>query len=149
MDAPRARDARAKEVLGRGLAHRASDAHHEPVGVTGAPLVGKTEQELLCVVVLGAHDGAAALVRKGEQCRIWLARHHDAGSPRLDGGRRKVVAVDLLAEERHKDGARANLARVNLDRAFDARRGRALKQLRPRGEHEVCDVHGKHRFPLT
>jgi hypothetical protein len=147
VDAARGGNARAQKVLRRGLAHRAGNPHHQPVGVTSTPLVGKAKQELLGVIVLGSHHGAAALSRKGKKRGLRLARHHDARCSRLNGGSRIVVAVNLLAEKRHKDGASADLARVYLDRASDVRGRRSLEQFRPRCEHEVCYVHRKHRLP--
>ena len=115
--------------------------------MTGAPLVGQAEQELLRVVALGAHHGAAALAGKPEKGDVGIARHHDAGSPRLDGSGGVVVAIDILAEKRHEDRAGANFSRVDLDRAGNACAWRSLEQLRPRCDHEVFDVHGKHRSP--
>ena len=94
-----------EHLLRGGLAHRARDAHDEPVRMRLAPGAGEPQQKLLAVVSLGAQDGAAGRRDLGEFLRRELARRDDRR--RALGGRRgKVgVSVDALAREGDEDGA--------------------------------------------
>ena len=117
MDAGAGGDARAKHVLGGGLAHRPRHADDGPGGMAPTPLPREAQEELLAVVVLGAQHGAPALARGVEHVRGHVGTRDDGTRTGRDRPGEIGIAVHLLAFEGDEDRAGLDGARVDDDLA--------------------------------
>ena len=119
----KARDGGVGHLFRGGLAHAARHAHH--LGVELAAVVGAHGHH--GAVAVRAEDG---LLRRDAVHRVV---EHDVRRALVDGFCSEIVAVELLARERHEDAARPHLAAVRrhqIDARLvrEARRGQAVQQ---------------------
>ena len=107
MDAALGRESGTEKVLGRGLAHRARDAHDKPLGMAGAPLGGKLHEEGFAIVVRCAKNGTTALGRCLKKTLGRFCGKDDRTCSGINRGARESVAVNTLAGKGDKHIARA------------------------------------------